>query len=344
MKNIEEQDINNFVKAIFSHEPSPFRKLGLTAEPKTLDLRAAEKILQEAKKIIRHGVMKKNDQYESKTQIEDFWKNHISKEENVRWDIFEEGLLSFIENFMVSNHGVLRKINWKAMLGKIYSSIAVESTEVEIWPPGKGHQELILTKVAKFTDFAIFVAQGRLQKILMTCIEELPFYIENLRGNAYDYVCGCHYKGEWKDGKREGNGIFEMCSGESFFGNFFQGLRQEFGTFKGNGFLYKGDFKKDKFHGYGILKFPNGNSYDGMWIKHRFLKGKFLFHDQSFYVGDWNAQEFEGRGKLVVFDGTVKKGMWRAGKLCGDGSVKGCDGRVLRGFFLDDALQSEYQE
>ena len=122
-----------------------------------------------------------------------------------------------------------------------------------------------------------------------------------------------------------------------------RGLRQEFGAFSGNGFEYKGEFKKDKFNGYGKIKFPDSSSFDGIWVKHRFLKGKFFFCDGSVYNGEWNQQEFEGRGKLVMIGGNERKGMWRRSKLCGDGAVKD-EGRVVKGFYLDDVLQTEYKD
>ena len=71
-RNAEENDIHGFILSMFSHEPSPFRKMGLTSEPEAIDLRAADKILQEAKKIIKHGIVKKNNQQGNITQIEEF--------------------------------------------------------------------------------------------------------------------------------------------------------------------------------------------------------------------------------------------------------------------------------
>ena len=342
IRNYVESDTTSFIKAMFSHEPSPFRKVGLTAEPKAMDLRAAEKILQDAKKIIKHGVMKKMGQYEHKTLIENFWKQHISKEETVRWDIFEEGLLAFFENFMVCNYGVLRKVNWKELFRKMMSKVGVDSGNFQIWPQGKGKGEVELVKVVEFSSFAGFVSDGTLHKALVGCIEELPYYIENLRkGAVYNYTCGCYYKGEWKDGRREGNGAFELCSGETYFGNFIRGLREEFGAFKGQGYIYKGDFKKDKFHGYGVLNFPDGSVFDGLWNKSQFFKGKFDFGDGNYYTGEWYNQEFEGRGKLILSDGTIKKGMWRNSKLCGDARIKNSDGTMEKGFYIDDVLQTD---
>ena len=67
-----ENDIKTFIQSIFSHEPSPYRKIGITSEPGALDIRAGEKILQEAKKIIKNGVFKKTNDKESVSSIEEF--------------------------------------------------------------------------------------------------------------------------------------------------------------------------------------------------------------------------------------------------------------------------------
>lgn len=343
-KNNEETDVNGFIQALFTHEPSPYRKVGLTSEPEALDIRAAEKILQDAKKIIKHGVVKKSIQYEKVTLIEEFWKNQISKEKTERWDIFEEALLTFFDNYMVCNYGSLRKLNWKKLFSKLYSKISIESDEVSMWPmsPSRLKPPKYSVRVVKFTTFANFIANSELHKIMLGCIEEIPFYIENLRkGTSYSFSCGCFYKGEWKEGRKEGSGTMDFCSGEQYVGHFNRGFREDYGTLIGNNYIYKGDFKKDKFHGYGKIKFPDRSIYEGLWVKNDLSNGKYEIGDGTFYVGEWYKSTYEGKGKLVLPDGTKKKGMWKGGRLCGEGSVKYPDSTVLRGFFVDDILQGE---
>lgn len=343
-KNTEEHDINGFVQAFFTHEPSPYRKAGLTSQPEALDLRAADKILQDAKRIIKHGVAKKSTQYEKVTLIEEFWKNQISREKTVRWDVFEEGLLMFLETFMVCNYGSLRKLNWKTLFTLLYNRISSECEDFSMWPvsPSKIYPPKCFTRVVKFSTFTSFVANSEINKLMFACIEDLPFYIENLRKSLiYKFSCGCYYKGEWKDGRREGNGTMNFCSGDQYIGNFNRGLREEYGKLKGSSYLYTGDFKRDKFNGYGKMVFPDNSSYEGLWMKNDFSSGKYDFADGTSYTGEWYNFCFQGKGKLMMADGSRKKGTWRNSKLCGEGSIKLPDSTVIRGFFDDDVLQGK---
>ena len=343
-RNAEENDIHGFILSMFSHEPSPFRKMGLTSEPEAIDLRAADKILQEAKKIIKHGIVKKNNQQGNITQIEEFWKNQISHEKDVRWDIFEEGLLVFLESFMICNYGALRKLNWKTLLKKLYHKLSVEVNDYFLWPssPSMPNPPNNTIKIVSYSNFAYFVSSGDLDKTMLASLEELPSYIENLRkGHTYTYSCGCIYKGEWKDGRKEGNGVLDLCTGDSYSGTFNRSYREDYGTFNGDRYLYKGDFKRDKFHGYGKMKFPDRSTYEGLWVKNYFNNGTFDFGEGSTYTGEWVGYSYEGKGVLTLSNGTVKKGMWRNGKLCGEGKIKYSDDTIIKGFFIDDILQSE---
>lgn len=341
-KNTLDNDINGFIQALFSHEPSPFRKVGLTFEPEVLDLRAADKILQEAKKIIKNGVSKKSSSRNNTNQIETFWKNQISNEKTIRWDIFEESLLVFFENFMVCNYGSLRKLNWKVLFNKLYLKLSQNLDGVSIWvrSPAASVPSGHSLKLVSYSSFFSIINTGELHRIMSSCMESLPYYIENLRGgNSFRYSCGCYYKGEWKDGRKEGSGMLDLCSGDIYNGTFNRSLREDYGILKGDGYLYKGNFKKDKFHGYGKINFPDKSFYEGVWSKNSFSNGVYEYSDGSLYKGEWKNFEYEGQGKLIMSDGTVKKGLWRNGKLCGDGKIFYPDGTVIKGFFLDDILQ-----
>ena len=343
-RKAEEIDIQNFLHSVFSHEPSPYRKMGLTSEPEAIDLRAADKILQDAKKIIKHGVVKKSTQHEHTTQIEEFWKNQISREKCVRWDLFEEGFLVFLETFMVCSYGALRKVNWKTFFHKLYNKLSCELEDFTLWPssPTTTSPKVAL-KLVKYSSFASIISSGDINRILLASLEEIPSYIENLRkGKGFLYCCGCFYKGEWKDGRKEGNGTMDFCSGDRYIGTFCRGLREDYGTFSSDSkYLYKGDFKRDKFHGYGKIRFPDGSFFEGLWIKNYFSNGRFEYGDGGIYTGEWAGYSFEGKGVLVLGNGTKKRGMWRNGKLCGEAKVSLPDGSVVRGFFFDDVLQDE---
>jgi hypothetical protein len=58
--------------------------------------------------------------------------------------------------------------------------------------------------------------------------------------------------GEFKNGKRDGNGKITFADGET----------------------YEGSWKDDKKHGAGVLKTANGEKYDGKWQEDKYIDDK----------------------------------------------------------------------
>ena len=105
------------------------------------------------------------------------------------------------------------------------------------------------------------------------------------------------YKGQFKDGEKEGQGTYTALNGNVYTGQYKSGRCDGQGTFtwggEANGAIYQGQFKDDLFEGHGTLTTANGNVYDGQFKKH-------LRH---------------GRGVERKADGTVvHDGEWRDGK------------------------------
>ena len=68
------------------------------------------------------------------------------------------------------------------------------------------------------------------------------FKMENTR-DKQTFTNGDTYKGEWKDNKMHGKGVYQFSDGAIFEGYFQNGIKC----------------------GQGIKKFPSGASYDGEW-------------------------------------------------------------------------------
>jgi hypothetical protein len=68
------------------------------------------------------------------------------------------------------------------------------------------------------------------------------------------FVIG-QYKGDWKDGRYHGKGIFIDASGGR----------------------YEGDFVKSKKHGYGMQYYSNGAKFEGEWIRNKKSNGTYYF-------------------------------------------------------------------
>ena len=82
--NTDEIEVKNFINALFFKEHNIFRKTVINTEKEALDLVSADKIMQEAKKIIKNGIKKKYAKSELVGSIEDFWVQYISKDKIVR--------------------------------------------------------------------------------------------------------------------------------------------------------------------------------------------------------------------------------------------------------------------
>jgi hypothetical protein len=103
------------------------------------------------------------------------------------------------------------------------------------------------------------------------------------------------YDGEFKNGKREGKGVFEYTKTD----------------YKGN--KYIGLFSNDAFNGYGIMYYTEskwGDYYEGNFLNNvRSGTGKFVWRDGTYYEGNWLNDIPEGLGKKYS-NGFPKLGIW----------------------------------
>ena len=82
---------------------------------------------------------------------------------------------------------------------------------------------------------------------------------------------GYRYEGDWKDGKRQGRGVYVTANGDRYEGDFKDGKKHGRGVLvwgsksKWAGDRYEGDFKDDKKHGRGVYVTANGDRYEGGW-------------------------------------------------------------------------------
>ena len=76
------------------------------------------------------------------------------------------------------------------------------------------------------------------------------------------------YKGEWKNGSREGFGIFNYKSGDKYLGYWKNNLKEGNGRYiYANGDIFDGNFKAGKKEGRGMMIYNNNeyNKFFGEW-------------------------------------------------------------------------------
>lgn len=341
-RNRDELAMKNFIEAMFLNGNSEYKKSISDLDGENADTVSAEKILLEAKKIITHGVRKKQSKIKIRDNLDYFWYNFISKESIIRWDIFEDNFILYISSYMMLDYGIIRKVNWKKVLNSLYSKICKQSPMYSLWVSSPSFTiPPMLYEVVSLKDFRmVFEGQESVQ-ILFNSIDELiSGPIRHKEDVEYEYSCGCIYKGQWKEGKREGNGVLKLCSTEKYSGIFNKGLFHDFGTLQGQNLAYKGFFRKDQLHGFGKISYGNGSFFEGKFNKCEFVNGLLKWTDGKAYQGEFLHGEYSGKGKLTTSYGEISEGMWINGKLNGDCLVSTRDGYKIKGSFKDGALNS----
>lgn len=161
----------------------------------------------------------------------------------------------------------------------------------------------------------------------------------------YEYPNELVYKGQFKDGKKEGFGTLISKNGEYFYTGYFKNdkrhgpcllifyidkkiestpyiyksedennqIKEKF-KITGNGettfpsgYSYTGDHYEGMRHGYGVSKLQNGTVYEGNWVDdHKHGSGKLIGSDGKVILkGDWE----NGENPEIEFNGqyTVRK-------------------------------------
>ena len=125
------------------------------------------------------------------------------------------------------------------------------------------------------------------------------------------------YEGYWKDGKREGIGIYYCEDGATYKGEWKDNIKSGIGVYSfSDNSRYMGDFKNDVREGYGIIYGNNSDKYEGEWMNDQGNGiGTYYYNKGEIYVGNWKNGLRNGYGKLTTQDGTEKMGEWQDGEL-----------------------------
>jgi hypothetical protein len=159
--------------------------------------------------------------------------------------------------------------------------------------------------------------------LLLPFLGILIFYLANpftnkcIQGNCengkgvYISASGMKYEGEWKNGKRDGQGNLTYS----------------------NGSKYTGGWKNNRMHGQGIKIYASDHLYKkyiGEWINgNKHGKGTIIYSDGGQYAGDWRNGEINGQGTYTAINGRRLEGEWKDGTLHGQVTEYFPDGSIL---------------
>lgn len=146
------------------------------------------------------------------------------------------------------------------------------------------------------------------------------------------------YEGEWKDGKKNGQGKCTYVDGEIYDGEWKDDKKHGHGKFIwSSGNIYEGKWKFDKRHGQGKYKWTSGNIYEGEWIDGNIGgHGKYTWITGETYEGSWKEDKKHGKGKEIWPDGNIYEGEWKNGKRNGQGICTFPNGDIYEGEWKDD--------
>ena len=117
--------------------------------------------------------------------------------------------------------------------------------------------------------------------------------------DCYRWVAGTTEAGEWKDGKRNGQGTLTFA----------------------NGCKYKGEWRDDKLTGQGNFSDLNGNKYVGEWKDNKQNgQGTLTLESGSVYAGEWKDGKQNGQGTYNYLGGATYVGEWKDGQKSGQGT------------------------
>jgi hypothetical protein len=164
------------------------------------------------------------------------------------------------------------------------------------------------------------------------------------------YPNGDIYDGYFKDGLREGKGIYTYSDGNKFDGEWKNNKKTGIGKMTYGAYAeYVGHFEEGKRDGEGVYRFlKTGDLYSGSWkngLKHG--RGTFIFNDTKIkIVGDWANGQIT-QGKWIFSNGTYFEGNFENNYPKGEGVWRFANGNTVKGEFsheMRDAIGKDGQE
>ncbi|HCT30597.1 MAG TPA: hypothetical protein DIW31_07645, partial [Bacteroidales bacterium] len=162
---------------------------------------------------------------------------------------------------------------------------------------------------------------------------------------------GDKYIGEFKDGYRDGAGVYFWHSGDKYIGYWSEGVINGYGTqFFSSGSRMSGTFKNSNIvgtsystsgciygncdDGFGVWVYETGDMYVGNWSGgYRDGEGTYLYADGEKYTGKVIKNKRNGFGIYNWLAGSSYSGNWKDGHQDGYGTYVAAEGTVQTGTF-----------
>lgn len=128
-----------------------------------------------------------------------------------------------------------------------------------------------------------------------------------------NYFSGSQYKGDWNNGKMEGEGTFTTAT-DTLIGEWKDGKLNGYGLCKTSSFLFEGDLKDNKPEGMGYIFFTDSTFYSGGWANGKMNGyGDITLSNGDTYMGNWKDDQYHGGGRYTYHTGETYDGYWKEG-------------------------------
>ena len=124
------------------------------------------------------------------------------------------------------------------------------------------------------------------------------------------------YKGEYKVGVKEGQGIYEWSQGVRYEGDWKNNEMHGWGVFFNDDEKYEGEFIDGVYDGNGRLVESSGEIYEGRFrdgMKHGI--GTIISQNGTKFKGEWREDSKEGNGLYFDKRNNIHKQVWKDNKL-----------------------------
>ena len=161
---------------------------------------------------------------------------------------------------------------------------------------------------------------------------------------SYTLANGNKYVGEFRDDQFNGQGTLTSPAGEVYYvGAWKDGMRNGQGTdTEIPGVKYVGEHRSGWRNGQGTLTLPSGNQYVGAWkYGKQDGQGAFTFADGSNHVGGYKDGKESGQGTFTWPSGAKHVGEYQDGKRSGQGTFTWPSGEKFVGEFRDDKFNGQ---
>ena len=178
---------------------------------------------------------------------------------------------------------------------------------------------------------------GKYVDMLTGAIYEGKWIDDKISQGTLTYPSGAIYKGQFINGKRNGQGEVSNGAEYKYVGEFKDDKIHGYGTLNSNLLKYSGEWKDDSYHGQGTMIHNTGTKYEGEWLngkKHGYGTISNIKNDYE-YTGEFKNYKFDGLGVLRL-SGSLYTGGWKQGKKNGQGTRRYSDSLEYSGEWKDD--------